>query len=92
MQSRSRLDRPLARLAALAIFAVLALALLWPNWEGLFTYGTRGDQPANPQLTECLDKRLGDVRAMRADGTISEAQAAQFRKRAENYCQSRYGG
>jgi hypothetical protein len=92
MQPRSVLDRPLARLTALGIFALIALALLWPDWEGLFTYGARGDQPANRQLTECLDKRLGDVRDMLADGTISEAQAEQFRTRAENYCQSRFGG
>jgi hypothetical protein len=88
--SRPLLDRPIARVAALLLFAVMAAALLLPDWDGLFDYG--GGPPENPQLAECLDKRLGDVRDMQANGTITDAQAAQFRERAQNFCHSRYGG
>jgi hypothetical protein len=88
--SRPLLDRPIARIAALLLFVGMAAALLLPDWNGLFDYG--GAPPENSQLTECLDKRLGDVRDMQANGTITEAQANQFRERAQNFCYSRYGG
>ena len=88
--TRPVLDRPIARIAALVLFAGMAAALLLPDWDGLFDYG--GARPENTQLTDCLDKRLGDVRDMQAEGTISDSQAAQFRKRAQNFCHSRYGG
>jgi hypothetical protein len=88
--SRPLLDRPIARLVALLLFAGMAAALLLPDWEGLFDYASA--PPQNSQLTECLDKRLGDVRDMQANGTISAAQAEQFRQRAQNFCHSRYGG
>jgi hypothetical protein len=88
--SRPPLDRPIARIAALLLFAGMAAALLLPEWDGLFDYG--GAPPENSQLTECLDKRLGDVRDMQDRGTITDAQARQFRQRAQNFCHSRYGG
>ncbi|MBK1699276.1 hypothetical protein [Rhodovibrio salinarum] len=87
---RPLLDRPIARVVALLLFAGMVAALLLPDWDGLFTYGS--GPPANPDLTRCLDKRLGDVRQMQADGTITDAQASQFRERAQNYCHSRFGG
>lgn len=88
--SRPLLDRPIARLVALLLFAGTAAALLLPDWDGLFDYANA--PPQNSQLSECLDKRLGDVRDMRANGTITETQAQQFRQRAQNFCHSRYGG
>lgn len=89
-KARSLLDRPISRIVALMVFIGLASALLLPDWRGVFTYG--GARPENAQLTECLKTRLGDVREMRAEGTIGDSQAARFRERARNFCHGRYGG
>mgnify|MGYP006445527651 CR=1 FL=1 len=88
--ARPLLDRPIARIAALLLFAGMAAALLLPEWDGAFDDG--GAPPENVPLRECLDKRLGDLREMRDNGTINHAQADQFRERARNFCHSRYGG
>lgn len=89
-----------ARLIALAIAAGLSW-WFWSTWgqDVLALFETGPDalpiasQPAlqeqtimNADLEACLEKRIGDVQQMVADGVISEAQSAGFSQRATELC------
>lgn len=99
-QERTFLDTPLARLIALALAAAV-FWLMWTTWaddfRALFSPERPGlpivEAPAlpatdNPALAECLERRVGDVEQMRADGLIDEAQYTAFRTRAEDLCRA----
>lgn len=87
-----------ARLIALAIAGAVAVAL-YLSWgaevaaildTGQIAALPTGDapevKPQNPALDACLSKRLGDVDQMLADGVIGEAQARDFKSRAQALC------
>ena len=91
-------DGVIARLIALIIAAVIALFLIteWGDeMKALFSASGESammSEPAvteastNPALEACLEKRIGDVEQMKADGVINDAQYTEFRARAEALC------
>ena len=101
-QSRTFLDGMLARLIALALAAGFAF-LLYDNWADEIRQFVDGGvpevslpgtaerisvKPVNDALQACLDKRIGDVDGLKADGVITEAQYDKFRARAVELCQA----
>jgi hypothetical protein len=90
--SRPFLDRPIARVCALGVVVGVAGVLLAMHWDDLFAEPPADPAVAgNPALAACLEKRRGDVAEMLETGTITEAQAEQFRARAEDFCHARHG-
>ena len=87
----SRLDRPLARVAALAVFLLMAATLGFIHRDDLFPPEAAAPDPNDP-VALCFAERAGGIAAMLADGTINESQAALFRSRAEALCQAQFGG
>ena len=92
---RSWLDKGVARLAAFAIAAVLALVLfvgLGDEVVALVSDEELGSEVGGAEIVEdpavrtCIDQRAGDVDQMLADGVISETQHADFRNRAIQLC------
>jgi len=99
--SKDFVDTGLARLIALVV-AIAIAALLIVNWgsdiKRLASGGT-GDNglpqaiqtpesiaAINPELQACLDKRVGDVDQMKADGVLSDSQYADFVESARSLC------
>ncbi len=78
------LDSIWARLVALACAAAAGLALVYIHRDDIW--------PAPPEVagddafTFCFAKRAADVDHLFAEGTISDAQAVQFKSRAEAMC------
>ena len=90
--SSSALDRPIARIAAVGIAAVAALALAYIHRDDLFpTEAGTADAAADPVML-CLAERSVDIDRMVSDGTIDQARADLFKSRAEALCQSTVGG
>ena len=100
IQERGFLDTPLARLIGLAVFLTMGW-LIWSTWAddigNLFSADRPGlpivDAPAlpatdNPALAACLERRIGDVDQMLADGLITEPQSIAFKTRAEDLCRA----
>ena len=87
----SALDRPIARIAAVGVAVVAALALGYIHRDDLFpaVAGTAG-AAADPVLL-CIAERSADIDGMVSDGTIDEARAALFKSRAEAMCQATVG-
>lgn len=87
-----------ARLIALGIGVLVAWAL-YATWadevrtilatgriDALPTAAPVAVKPENPELAACLERRIGDVDQMLADGVIGEAQATAFKQRATDLC------
>ena len=87
----SALDRPVARLAALGVAVLAALALVYIHRDDLFPPEAGAADAADP-VALCMAERSADIDGMVADGTIDEARAALFKSRAEALCQSTVGG
>lgn len=94
------LDTPLARLIGLAV-AISMGWVIWSTWSddiaNLFSPDRPGlpivEAPAlpatdNPALAACLERRIGDVDQMLADGLITEPQSISFKTRAEDLCRA----
>ncbi len=88
----SALDRPVARIAAVGIATVAALALGYIHRDDLFPGEAGSAGAAADPVMLCVAERSADIDAMLADGTIDEARAALFKSRAEALCQSTVGG
>lgn len=87
----SPLDRPIARLAAVAI-ALAGLALLgWFHREGLRPpqSGQAPASPAEATYRACAEPRTAQLAAAAERGELTEEQAALFRRRAEAFCADR---
>ncbi|MEM8555732.1 MAG: hypothetical protein AAGF71_13015 [Pseudomonadota bacterium] len=93
-----------ARLIALTVGVLLA-ASLWLNWgdevmlaltqgeiEALPTGAPVDVKPENPELAACLERRVGDVEQMKADGVIGDAQYTAFKQRAQDMCKAQNPG
>lgn len=89
-ESPSVLDRPAARLAALAVAAAAAGVLLAMHWEDIFP-PERPAAAGTAAFRACLEARVDDVEGMLDEGVIDEGQAARFRGRAEAYCRAQEG-
>jgi len=86
---RGALDRPAARLVALAVFLLAAGALGWFHRDDIFPPAAvpLADDPA----ALCIAERWAGIDAMAADGTIDAARAKLFKARAEALCRSQAG-
>lgn len=87
---RHFLDRPVARILALILFAA-CFGLLAYIHRGAFTGPDGGDGAGgNEPRSACLAARFADIDSMIADGLITEAQAALFRNRARAFCHAEH--
>lgn len=90
---RSFLDRPAARLVALAVILLCGASLAYLHRDDIWATPEKpaaiadGD-PAAP----CIDKRFADIDNMLTEGTIETAQAELFKQRAEAMCRDTQGG
>ncbi len=87
--SRSALDGPAARVAALSVFLLAAGALGWFHRDDIFP--PEAAPPANDPAAACIAGRWAVIDAMAADGTIDAARAQQFKASAEALCRSQAG-
>ena len=86
----SPLDRPVARIAALAVFVAVVALLGYIHRDDIFPPPAAAIDPNDP-VALCLVERMPAIEAMRADGTIDERQAELFASRAEALCQAQSG-
>ncbi len=95
---RKFVDTGAARILAL-LLALLFAFLLYYHYKddfvrlasnevavGLPEATTASIADTNPELAQCLQKRIGDVNQMKQDGVLSEAQFSDFKARAEELC------
>ena len=96
-RSQSFFDGFVARILAMILAVLIGLFLVttWSSeFKNLFTGEASApmvsaDQPAkelNSRLSACLERRVGDVEQMKADGILSDAQYSAFTARAEDLC------
>ena len=85
----SFLDRPAARVVALSIVVLVAVALGYIHREDIFS--DAGKAVANDPAVPCIAQRTADIEAMRVEGTISAEQARLFTTRAEALCRAQAG-
>lgn len=88
----SALDRPAARLAAVGIAALCALALGYIHRDDLFPPDTASAEAATDPAALCLAERAAEIDQMVSDGIVDEARATLFKSRAEALCQATVGG
>ena len=84
------LDRPVARLAALGVVALIGAALAWIHRDDLMPADPVAPAADDP-VSRCLVQRAADIEQMRADGVIDEAQAKLFTERAAALCEAQAG-
>ena len=87
----SALDRPAARIVALGIAALCALALVYIHRDDLFPPDAVDSASADP-VALCFAERSAEIDRMATDGTVDNARAALFKSRAEALCQSTMDG
>ncbi len=80
------LDRPAARVLALACFALSVAALVFINRDQLFGGDRAPAQRAGDPLETCMRERAAVIDAQVKDGTIRAEQAALFTNRLEALC------
>ncbi len=87
------LDRPSARLAALAVLAATVALLAAIHRDDLWPSPATADAAATPSaFAACLAARRVTIDRMRAEAVIDAAQAALFTRRAEALCRDQHGG
>ena len=88
------LDRPVARLCALAVLVLCATALVYIHrndiWPTPKVEAVGGDDP----IALCMRDRLAGIDAQLRDGVLKPEQAELFRTRVDALCQAqnRRGG
>lgn len=87
----SQLDRPPARIAALAVFLCVAFILAWIHREDLFPPAPMASPAADDPVLACFAARRADIDQMLADAVIDEGRASLFKSRAEALCQAQFG-
>ena len=85
------LDRPSARLAALAVLAATVALLAHIHRNDLWPTPATADA-APSAFTACLAARRVTIDRMLAEAVIDAAQAALFTRRAEALCRDKHGG
>ncbi len=83
---RSLLDRPVARLMALAVALAAAAGLLALHRDDLFPPEQAAKPAADDPFSRCLAQRSADIDRMRADGIIDDGQSVRFKANAEALC------
>jgi hypothetical protein len=89
----SFLDRPAARVIALACFGLCVAALVYIHRADIWPYPAP-EVVANPDdpFVRCFAERAAQVDDMVAEGVIGADQAALFKSRAEALCRAQEGG
>ena len=82
----SLLDRPVARLMALAVALAAAAGLLALHRDDLFPPEQASTPAADDPFSRCLAQRSADIDRMLADGVIDDSQSARFKANAEALC------
>lgn len=84
-ESPSALDRPAARLAALAVLLICVAGLVRVHWDDLFPPEIVAvEDPA----AACIAERAAGIDRMLADGVIDQNKSALFKSRAEALCRA----
>lgn len=93
MPTTSSLDKPIARLVALLVFAVCAGFLLYIHRNDLAIFSD-SNGPASAEASpyeQCRQERLTEVSDLAAENLITEEQRRLFVRRAEDFCRSQFG-
>lgn len=90
--TRSFLDGPYARLAALACFVLSAGALAYVHRDDLFASKTAPAAARDDPFSRCFRDGTAAIEKMLSDKSIGAEQAALFRQRAEARCRAQSGG
>lgn len=97
-KSSSFLDTIVLRILSFILSGVIVLSLLYywgQDMKATFFCGddpqipisTKKEPTGNAALDACLEKRLGDVKRMKAEGVINDSQFTQFMGRAQQLCE-----
>ena len=86
------LDRPSARLAAVAVLAATLALLAAIHRDDLWPPQASAATAAPAAYTACLAARRVTIDQMLAEAVIDAAQAALFTRRAEALCRDQHGG
>jgi hypothetical protein len=89
-QARPFLDRPAARLIALAVLLLCIVLLLYLHRDDLWP-GETAALPSDDPAAACIAERFADIDALIAEGTVEESDGALFKQRAEAMCRSTVG-
>ena len=84
------LDSVGARLVAVGCAAVAAAALVYVHRADIWP--AAAPIAADDPFSRCFAERAADIDSLAAEGTISGAQAARFKGRAEAMCRDAAGG
>ena len=87
----SALDRPVARIVAVGVAVVAALALVYIHRDNLFPPEPGAADAAKDPVALCVAERSADIDGMVSDGIIDRSRAALFKLRAEAMCQATVG-
>lgn len=89
---RSWLDRPVARVAALAVAAASLAVVAYVHRDDIRRMAGGEVGVADDPVARCVAERTADIERLRQEGTVDAARAALFRQRAEAMCQAMAGG
>jgi hypothetical protein len=81
-------DRPAARLLALAVALACVAGLAWLHRADLFA--AAAPEPADNPFARCLAERSAAIDGMVSEGVVDRAQADQFKSRAEAMCRAQH--
>jgi hypothetical protein len=81
------LDRPVARLVALAVLLACVAALAWLHRADLFP-ARFAQQAADDPFALCFAGRAAEIDRMVSEGLIDQARATLFKTRAEAMCRA----
>ncbi len=89
--SDSFLDRPVARLLALAVIAGVVAVLTLQHWDDLFPQQTQEVADPNDPVAQCIARETAQIERMVADNPGMAAQKELFVQRAQARCQAMEG-
>jgi hypothetical protein len=89
--NRPFLNRPVARMLAAIVFLGCVAALVYLERAHLWQ-AVADQSAADDPFARCFAERAEDIDQMVADNVIDEAQAEQFKSRAEAMCRATVEG
>jgi hypothetical protein len=89
--NRPFLNRPVARMLAAIVFLGCVAALVYLEREHLWQ-AVADQGAADDPFGRCFAERAADIDQMVADNMIDQAQAEQFKSRAEAMCRATVAG
>ena len=87
---KSALDRPAARLVAVAILAGAAGALVYVHRDDLFPPDAAAVAAPDTPYALCVAERHAGIDQMIADGHVDDQKSALFKQRAEALCRAQH--